>query len=69
MQVTFTFNMVFSSSDKAIIETCFVEKGWRGSKIVQEFPGKKWRKRSVNKIIKRLGGNRIHNEKTREWTA
>jgi hypothetical protein len=34
--------MVYTSADKAIIESCFVEKGWRGAKIAKEFPGKNW---------------------------
>ena len=27
--------MVFSDSDRAVIEACFREKGWRGARIVR----------------------------------
>jgi hypothetical protein len=43
--------MVFSSADKEFIFSCFTEKGWRGAKIVREFPGKNWSKTSVNNVI------------------
>ena len=46
--------MVFSSSDKDFIATCFTEKGWRGARIIKEFPGKKWPKSSVNKVINKI---------------
>lgn len=46
--------MVYSSGDKATIETCFLEKGWRGAKIAMEFPGKNWTRNSINRIIKRI---------------
>ena len=40
--------MVFSSAD-----LCFTEKR-RGAKICREFPGKKWKAKSVNYAIRRL---------------
>jgi transposase len=46
--------MVFSSADKELIATCFTEKGWRGTKILQEFPGKNWRKNSVDNLIRKI---------------
>ena len=46
--------MVLSSSDKAVIEACFIEKGWKGARIVREFPGKNWHKASVNRLIKKI---------------
>ena len=46
--------MVFSDSDTAVIEACFREKGWRGARIVKEFPGKKWSRQSVNKLVKKI---------------
>ena len=46
--------MVLSSADKAVIEACFIEKGWKGAKIIREFPGKGWTKSSVNRLIKKL---------------
>ena len=44
--------MVFSAAEKELIRTCYVEKGWLGTQIVQEFPGKRWNCRSVNRVIK-----------------
>ena len=44
--------MVFSDRDRAVIEACFREKGWRGARIVKEFPGKKWSRQSVNRLVK-----------------
>ena len=32
--------MVLSTADKILIESCFKEKGWRGAKLLREFPGK-----------------------------
>lgn len=46
--------MVFSKSDRDLIQVCFVEKGWRGARIVKEFPGKNWKRVAVNRIIKKL---------------
>ena len=46
--------MVFSESDRAVIEACFREKGWRGARIVKEFSGKKWSRQSVNRLVKKI---------------
>ena len=46
--------MVFSDSDRAVIEACFREKGWRGARIVKEFPVKKWSRQSVNRLVKKI---------------
>ena len=43
--------MVFSAAEKELIKICYVEKGWLGTRIVQEFPGKRWNWRSVNRVI------------------
>ena len=43
--------MVFSAAEKELIKTCYVEKGWLVTRIVQEFPGKRWNCRSVNRVI------------------
>ena len=43
--------MVFSAAEKELIKTCYVEKGWLGTQIAQEFPGKRWNCRSVNRAI------------------
>ena len=42
--------MVFSAAEKELIKTCYVGKGWLGTRIVQEFPGKMWNCRSVNRV-------------------
>ena len=43
--------MVFSAAEKKLIKICYVKKGWLGTRIVQEFPGKRWNYRSVNRVI------------------
>ena len=43
--------MIFSAAEKKLIKTCYVEKGWLATRIVQEFPGKRWNCRSVNRVI------------------
>ena len=43
--------MVFSAAEKELIKTCYVEKGWLGTQIVQGFPGKRWNCHSVNRVI------------------
>ena len=45
--------MVLSEADKWTIVNCFVEKGWRGAEIVREFPGKGWKRQTVNTLIKK----------------
>ena len=42
--------MVFSAAEE-LIKTCYVGKGWLGTRIVQEFPGKRWNCRSLNRLI------------------
>ena len=44
--------MVFSDSNRAVIEACFREKGWRGARIVKEFLDNKWS--SGNKLVKKI---------------
>ena len=46
--------MVFSDSDRAVIEACFREKGWRGARIVKEFPGIFLSRHSVNRLVKKI---------------
>ena len=43
--------MVFSAAEKELIKTCYVEKGWLGTQIVQEFPGKRWNCRQLKGLI------------------
>lgn len=46
--------MPFSEADKAVIEACFLEKNWRGRRITREFKSKKWSRRSVDNVIKKI---------------
>ena len=43
--------MVFTQSDKDFIKNVFLQKGYRGKRIVKEFPGFGWSVRSVNHLI------------------
>jgi len=40
--------MFFSKDD---IVACFTEKRWSGTRIVKEFPNKKWSCRSINQVL------------------
>lgn len=46
--------MVFSNSDKAVIQTCWTEKGWGARKIIREFPNKGWTVVSVHRLINKI---------------
>jgi len=46
--------MELTETDKHVIEACFIHKGWKGAKIVKEFPGKNWNRQVVNCLIKKL---------------
>ena len=46
--------MVLSADDKAVIQACFIEKGWGARRIVKEFPGKRWHTSSVGNLIKKI---------------
>ena len=46
--------MPFSDADKAVIEACFLEKSWRGRRIVREFKSKEWSRSSVDYVIKKI---------------
>ena len=43
--------MVFTQSDKDFIMNVFLQKGYRGRRMVKEFPGFGWSIRSVNHLI------------------
>ena len=45
---------MFSKDDKAVISTLYQEKGWRGRRIVREFPNKNWLQSSIDRFIKKL---------------
>ena len=49
-----TIKMVLTKSDKNVIETLFKEKGWRGRRIVREFPTKNWTQVSVDRHIRKI---------------
>lgn len=44
----------FNSSDLHVIKTCFEEKGWRGRRLVREFPNKGWIQSSIDRAINRF---------------
>jgi transposase len=46
-----------STNDRAIIEACWQEKGWGASRIIKEFPGKRWRRRTVANLIAKIKKN------------
>ena len=43
-----------SADDRAIIKTCFQEKGWQGTRICKEFRDKKWNVVTANRLIKNI---------------
>ena len=43
--------MVFAKDDLAVIVTCFIEKGYTGTRITREFPNKKWSYRSISLVL------------------
>jgi len=45
--------MVFSDEDKISIKK-FVFEGVHSNRLTDEFPGKSWTKRGVNKLLKKL---------------
>lgn len=46
--------MVLSEGDKAIIVSCFEEKGWRGRRLCREFKSKQWKQTTVDKLIRKF---------------
>ena len=43
--------IVFAKNDLAVIVTCFIKKGWTGTRIAKEFPSQKWNYRSINRVL------------------
>ena len=43
-----------SDADRAVVSACFLEKGWRDTKICEEFRSKKWEVRTINRLIKKI---------------
>ena len=46
--------MVFSESDRAVIEACVLEKEWGARRILKEYPNRQWNLSSVNYLIKKI---------------
>ena len=46
--------MVLTAEDRCLIKECYVEKGWKAARLLSEFPGKNWRKRSVQRLLKNI---------------
>ena len=46
-----------SDADRAVVSACFLEKGWRGTKICEEFRSKKWEVRTIYRLIKKIEKN------------
>ena len=50
------FVILFSKSDKVLIEACVSEKGWsvlQLDRIIRDFPATKWFRRSVYRLIRK----------------
>jgi len=43
--------MFFATDDLAIIVTCFIVKGYTGTRIAREFPNKKWNYQSISRVL------------------
>ena len=46
--------MIFSESDKAVIQACQIEKGCGARKIVRKFPDKEWKVMSIHRLINKI---------------
>ena len=46
--------MVLTDEMRFTIKSCFEQKGWRGARLVAEFPSFNWTKESINRMIKKL---------------
>ena len=46
--------MVLTDEMRFTIKACFEQKGWRGARLVAEFPHFKWTKQSINRVIAKL---------------
>ena len=46
--------MVLTRDMKGTIRLCFEEKGWRGARLVKEFPNLEWNRQSINRFIQKL---------------
>jgi len=46
--------MVFSHEDKILIKKMYKLKGYKATKLQNEFPNKWWTKSSINRLLKNL---------------
>ncbi len=46
--------MVFSEEDKALIKNLYLIKGYRPQELMNEFPGKNWKRRGLDELLKKL---------------
>ncbi len=47
--------MVLTKAEKNVIEACFKEKGWRGARIMKEFPSlSRYSRQAVNRLIRKI---------------
>ena len=46
--------MVFRDDDRAVIEACYLEKGWGARRILKEFPERNWNLSVVSYQIKKI---------------
>jgi len=46
--------MTFSDEDKILIKSLHLSKGYNASRLLAEFPGKGWTKRSINRLFQKV---------------
>ena len=64
--------MHFSNEDKILIKQLRTEKGWGRKRLMTEFPGKKWTKSSLQRLLKKIdqtGGTERRSGSGRPKTA
>jgi len=47
--------MVFSEEDKALIKNLYLIKGYGPQKLMSEFPGKNWKRRGLDELLRSCG--------------
>ena len=57
----FSWKMVFSNEDKAVIKNDYEEKGWTAYRIWKDHPSKKWNRVSVHRLVERFKKNNTMN--------
>ena len=51
-------NMVLTQDDRVTIAICFNEKGWRGARLMKEFPSRWLNPSTVHRSFKKKGWQR-----------